>query len=95
MSEAKKHKNLVNKPAEAYQIPVDKKVNQLLEIAQGLPTSTLQEIVEKLKLIIRQKPKASEFSSFLLAGPVMSDSQSEEYKSQRKSINQWRKSQSF
>ena len=95
MAKAKKHKNLVNEPVETYQIPMEKKVSQFLEIAQGLPPSTLQEIVEKLKLIIRQKPKLPEFSSFLLAGPLMNDSQLEEFKDQRNSINQWRKSPSY
>ena len=96
MSEAKKHKYQVSEPvSEAYQIPVEKKVNQFLEMAQGLPQSALQEIVEKLEQLIRNKPKGSEFSSFLLKGPFMSDSQLEEFKSQRKSTNLWRKNPSF
>ena len=98
MVEKGKHSESVNEPAaEAYQ-KIDKTmVLQFLEMAKDLSPSTIQEIVDKLELLMRklQTKSRSSFSSFLLTGPQMSDSQFENFKEQRKSVNQWRENRSF
>jgi hypothetical protein len=91
MTQAKENKNFVNEPsAEAYQIPVEKKVIQFLEIAEALPSKRLQEIVDALKVLMKKKPIESDFSLFLLEGPILSDEQLDNFKEQRKFTNQWR-----
>jgi hypothetical protein len=96
MSKTKKPINLVEEPdAETYQIPLEQKVIQFLRIAETLPPTKLQEIVEKLEQLIRTKPIDSDFSLFLLEGPIMSDTQLESFHEQRKLTNQWRVNSSF
>jgi hypothetical protein len=93
---SKKHTNQVNESAaEAYEIPTDKKVSQFLEVAHSLPSNRLQEILDTLEQVLRNKTEDFDFSLFLLEGPIMSDSQFASFKEQRKNTNQWREKQSF
>ena len=96
MEQAKENKNLANEPfAKAYQVPAEKKVSQFLEIAEALPTSRLQEIVDVLHGFMNKNPTNFDFSLFLLEGPLMSDAQLDNFKEQRKFTNQWREKRSF
>lgn len=93
MTEKKKKADSVNEPmSEGYQIAEKTKVFQFLEMAKKLSPSVINEIVKELIAMLKQNSNKANtgFSSFLLTGPVMSDSQFEEYKKQREIFNKWR-----
>ena len=78
--------------SEGYQIAEKTEAFRFLEMAKKLPSSAIHEIIKELIKMLKQNPNKTDigFSSFLLTGPVMAESQFEEYKKQREFFNKWR-----
>lgn len=77
--------------SEGYQITEKTKVTQFLEMAKKLPPSEIDNIIKALTAMLKQTNITNTgFPSFLLEGPVISDSQFVAYKKQRENFNQRR-----
>jgi hypothetical protein len=67
---------------------------QLLSLVNNLPEDKreiLKEALDKKPTSVRKKGAASDLSTLLLNGPVMSDKQYKAYKQNRKKFQIWRK----
>lgn len=83
----------MNEPiSEAYQIAEKTEAFRFVEMAKKLPSPVINEIVKELIKMLKQSSNKTDigFSTFLLTGPVMDESQFEEYKKQREFFNKWR-----
>lgn len=75
------------------ELKIDLEYEQLLTLVKQLPAAKIVQLKAELsdKLIERKsKSDISEFKNFLLNGPVMNDTQYEEFLENRKWFNQWR-----
>jgi hypothetical protein len=72
------------------QIQVDIGFEQLVEIVKGLPEAQLLKLKSEIENK-KSKIAKDELRSFLMAGPVFSETQIEDIAQTRKAINQWRK----
>jgi len=73
------------------QLTVNIQYDQLINIIRHLPANQIAKIksdLENIESVL--KIEKTDFQKFLLKGPVMSDSQYEEFKENRKAFNQWR-----
>lgn len=69
MSEFKKHKNLVNESEmETYQVSLENRISQFVQIADDLPSKCIREVIGTLEKLLKNKPISSDLSSFLLNG---------------------------
>lgn len=74
------------------QLSVDLNIDQLIQVLKKLPAHQKNRIEAELNDARTEKIQIekSEFQKFLLKGPVMSDSQYNQFKENRKKMNQWR-----
>jgi len=74
------------------QLTVDLNIEQLIQILKNLPADQKRRIKAELLDTETRKNQIekSEFQNFLLKGPIMSDSQYQQFKENRKRMNQWR-----
>ncbi len=75
------------------ELKIDLEYEQLLTLVKQLPAAKIVQLKTELsdKLIERKsKSDISELQNFLLNGPVMNDTQHEEFLENRKWFNQWR-----
>jgi len=75
------------------ELKIDIEYEQLLKLAKQLPAAKIVQLKAELSdNLIEKKSEAdiSEFQNFLLKGPVMSDTQYEQFVENRKWFNQWR-----
>jgi len=74
------------------QLTVDFNIDQLIQVIKKLPAHQKDRIKAELndKAIRKRQLGKSEFQKFLLKGPVMSDAEYNQFKENRKKMNQWR-----
>lgn len=75
------------------QLTVNIQYEQLIDIIRHLPANQIAKIkadLENSVVISKSEFEKTDFQKFLLQGPVMSDSQYDAYKDNRKALNQWR-----
>lgn len=74
------------------QLTVEINMEQLIQIIKNLPLDQKVKIKSELDdmMIKKKKQEGVEFQKFLLKGPVMTGSQYQQFKENRKKMNQWR-----
>jgi hypothetical protein len=74
------------------QLTVDLNIDQLIQVIKKLPSHQKDRIKAELndKATRKKRTEKSEFQKFLLKGPVMSDTEYNQFKENRKKMNQWR-----
>ena len=66
---------------------------QIINLIRQLPENQIEKIKKDLTkdfISARTKSETSDFQKFILAGPVMSDMQYQDFKQQRQEFNLWR-----
>ena len=66
---------------------------QIIDLVRQLPANQIAQIKKELTenfILTKAQSEVSDFKKFILAGPVMSDEQYEEFKQHRKQFNLWR-----
>jgi len=94
MTAKKKQIDTVKEPkAEVYQLAEKSKLSEIVDLAKTLSSNEIYQLAEKLDLMIKKDSKAdnTNFSKFLLSGPMMDDTQFESFVYHREVFNQWRK----
>ncbi|SFT41301.1 hypothetical protein SAMN04489724_0646 [Algoriphagus locisalis] len=94
MEAKKKHIDTVNEPSgQVYQTASKSNISKILDLAKKLSNSEILQLTKKLDVMVKKQSELSStnFSSFLLSGPVMDDTQFESFLKERKDFNQWRK----
>jgi formate dehydrogenase maturation protein FdhE len=84
-------KEIVPEP-EIYQLSAKQTIKQILLKSESLNSKEIEELIQKLieKNSQQQKVKSFNFQKFLLSGPVMDDSQYQDYLEHKKHFNTWR-----
>ena len=94
MAAKKKQIDSVNEPrTQVYQLAEKSKLSEIVDLAKTLSSNEMYQLSEKLDLMMKKDSKAdnTNFSKFLLSGPMMDDTQFESVIYDRKVFNQWRK----
>jgi len=66
---------------------------QIINLIKQLPANQIEKIKKDLTedfILTKTKSETSEFQKFILAGPVMSDDQYQNFKQRRQEFNLWR-----
>jgi len=66
---------------------------QIINLVKQLPANQIEKIKKELTenfILTKAKSEVSDFQKFILAGPVMSDNQYQNFKQQRQQFNLWR-----
>ncbi len=90
----KKDIDTVNEPSsQVYQAVAKSNLSKIVDLAKKLSTSEILQLTKKLELIVNKESElaSTNFSNFLLSGPVRNDVQLESFLQERKVFNQWRK----
>ncbi|WP_339698782.1 hypothetical protein [Algoriphagus aquimarinus] len=90
----KKHIDTVNEPSsQLYQAAAKSNISKILDLAKKLSNSEILQLTKKLDLMVNKESElaSTNFSNFLLSGPVMDDIQFESFQQERNDFNQWRK----
>ncbi len=90
----KKHIDTVNEPSsQLYQAADKSNISKILDLAKKLSNSEILQLTKKLDLMVNKESElaSTNFSNFLLYGPVMDDIQFESFQQEREVFNQWRK----
>jgi hypothetical protein len=75
------------------EVTIDIRYEQLLAAIKKLPAAKIKQLKSVLDdgfISEKAAGELSDFQSYLLKGPVMSDRQFEQHQSERKNFNQWR-----
>ena len=66
---------------------------QIINLIKQLPANQIEKIKKELTenfILTKAKSEISDFQKFILAGPVMSNDQYQDFKQQRQQFNLWR-----
>lgn len=94
MTAKKKHIDTVNEPlGQVYQAVAKSNLSRVLDLARKLSNSEILQLTKKLDLMLDKESEldSTDFSNFLLSGPVMDDAHFESFLLDRAVFNQWRK----
>jgi len=75
------------------ELTVNLEYRQVLDLVRQLPDNQIEKIRKELmNNFIRTKARleVTDFQKFILSGPVMSDSQYQDFQQQREHFNLWR-----
>ncbi|SFH16792.1 hypothetical protein SAMN04487988_12314 [Algoriphagus hitonicola] len=93
MSKKKKNSNQVNEPdLDLYQSSEVTIISKILDLTRKLSPEAMEQLAKKIQNIhgLSKSKSQSEFSNFLLSGPVMEDSHWKAFQDHREQLNQWR-----